>query len=92
MITGSLVAIVTPMHEDGRLDTDSFQKTLAKVLSEQRRALVFLNSPCHNPTGYSFDADEWRRVRETVAELSSLGPIALCLDAYRTASHQPHIG
>ena len=28
MITGSLVAIVTPMHEDGRLDLGAFRKLI----------------------------------------------------------------
>lgn len=66
--------------ERGGLDVDSFRSGLSKMLSEQRRALVFLNSPCHNPTGYSFDPAEWQKVADVVEELSPQGPIALCLD------------
>lgn len=66
--------------EAGKLDLAAFRTALAGQLATQRRALVFLNSPCHNPTGYSFDAGEWRALRETVEELSSAGPITLCLD------------
>jgi dihydrodipicolinate synthase/N-acetylneuraminate lyase len=33
MITGSLVAIVTPMHEDGRLDMARFRELIEKACS-----------------------------------------------------------
>lgn len=76
--------------ESGRLDTDALRASLAKQLAEQRRALVFLNSPCHNPTGYSFDATEWKRVREVVEEQSEHGQIVVCLDiAYARFGAQP---
>jgi aromatic-amino-acid transaminase len=66
--------------ENGRLDAADFERKLRGVLDAQGRALVFLNSPCHNPTGYSFDDDEWRAVTEVVARESERGPIALLLD------------
>jgi len=66
--------------EDGMLNTAAFRGSLEKQLKGQGRSLVFLNSPCHNPTGYSFTGDEWRKVREIVEELSPIGPITLCLD------------
>ena len=34
MITGSLVAIVTPMHEDGRLDAGRFRNLIDWHVSE----------------------------------------------------------
>jgi aromatic-amino-acid transaminase len=67
-------------EEGGRLDAADFERKLRGVLDAQGRALVFLNSPCHNPTGYSFDDDEWRAVTEVVARESERGPIALLLD------------
>ncbi len=76
--------------ERGALDVDAFRSALSKALAEQRRALVFLNSPCHNPTGYSFDDIEWGKVCDVVEELSSHGPIALVLDvAYARFGAQP---
>lgn len=66
--------------ENGRLDAVDFERKLRGVLDAQGRALIFLNSPCHNPTGYSFDDDEWRAVTEVVARESERGPIALLLD------------
>lgn len=75
---------------DGRLDVDDLDRALGDVLAAQGRALVLLNSPCNNPSGYSFDAAEWRRVREVVSARSKQGPVTLCLDvAYAKFGAQP---
>jgi aromatic-amino-acid transaminase len=66
--------------ERGRLDTADFARQLARQIGEQGRALAILNSPCHNPTGYSFDDDEWRAVVDIVGDQAARGPIALVLD------------
>lgn len=66
--------------ERGRLDTADFAAKLRRQLDAQGRALAILNSPCHNPTGYSFDDDEWRAVVEVVEREASHGPIALVFD------------
>jgi aromatic-amino-acid transaminase len=75
-------ALVTfPMFDGkGGLDVVAFRRVLESTLREQGRALVILNSPCHNPTGYSFDREEWQAVCGAVDELGDLGPITLCLD------------
>lgn len=66
--------------ERGRLDAADFARHLGRQLDTQGRALAILNSPCHNPTGYSFDDDEWQAVASVVSRESSRGPIALVLD------------
>jgi aromatic-amino-acid transaminase len=66
--------------EHGHLDTADFAEKLRGQLDRQGRALVILNSPCHNPTGYSFDDDEWRAIAEIVAREAHRGPIALACD------------
>jgi aromatic-amino-acid transaminase len=65
---------------DGRLDVDALDRALAGQLAEQQRVLLFLNDPCHNPTGYSMDAREWRAVVERLEARSSEGPITLLVD------------
>jgi aromatic-amino-acid transaminase len=64
----------------GRLDVADFAAHLDAQLDRQGRALAILNSPCHNPTGYSFDDDEWRAVVDVVGARTHRGPIALVLD------------
>ena len=66
--------------ERGRLDTADFDRQLGRQMQTQGRALAILNSPCHNPTGYSFDDDEWQAVVEIVGRHAPRGPIALVLD------------
>lgn len=69
------------MFDDaGRLDLADFDRKLRATLDAQGRALVFLNSPCHNPTGYSFDANEWQGLVDAVGRASERGPISLVLD------------
>ena len=64
----------------GRFDVAQFEAHLQQNLDAQGRALVLLNSPCHNPTGYSLDASEWSDVAEAVASASKKGPITVAID------------
>lgn len=76
--------------EKGGLHLGAFETELDAVLAKQGRALVFLNSPCHNPTGYSFDASEWAAIRDIVESRANRGPITICLDvAYARFGAQP---
>jgi len=87
------LAVFRMFDHRGRLDTSVLRVALEKQLRSERRALLFLNSPCHNPTGYSFDASEWREIRTTIEELSTIGPITVCLDiAYARFGAQPLVG
>jgi len=64
----------------GRFDVGGFAAGLDRLVQRQGRALVVLNFPCHNPTGYSLDADEWRDVAEVVRRAGERAPVALLLD------------
>jgi 4-hydroxy-tetrahydrodipicolinate synthase len=54
MITGSLVAIVTPMHEDGKLDLPRFRKLIDWHVSEGTDGIVVVGTTGESPT-VSFD-------------------------------------
>lgn len=66
--------------ESGRFDAADLERRLGSVLDVQGRALIFLNSPCHNPTGYSLDDADWRRVVDVIERATTRGPVALVLD------------
>jgi aromatic-amino-acid transaminase len=53
---------------------------LDKALGEVERALVFLNDPCHNPTGYSMRPEEWRAVVEVIGRHAEKKPVTLLVD------------
>lgn len=59
---------------------DAFQEALERQMAAQGRALVLLNFPCHNPTGYSLDDAEWSSVADVVREAGEKGPVAFLLD------------
>jgi 4-hydroxy-tetrahydrodipicolinate synthase len=50
MVKGSLVAIVTPMFEDGRLDIDSYQKLIDWHIAEGTAAIVAVGTTGESPT------------------------------------------
>jgi 4-hydroxy-tetrahydrodipicolinate synthase len=50
MITGSLVAIITPMHEDGRLDLGAFKKLIDWHVAEGTDGIVVVGTTGESPT------------------------------------------
>lgn len=78
--TDRKVSTFRMFDDQRRFDLGSMEEALIKQMKLQGRALLVLNFPCHNPTGYSLDAFEWQRVVEILNEVSSLGPLAFCLD------------
>ena len=65
---------------DGSIDVGALDRALGAQIAEQKRVLLFLNDPCHNPTGYSMRPDEWRAVVERLIARSSEAPITLLVD------------
>lgn len=55
MITGSIVAIVTPMHDDGSLDLEAFRNLVDFHIREKTDAIVVVGTTGESPT---VDVDE----------------------------------
>lgn len=66
--------------QEGGLDTSALDAKLAEQISKQGRVLLFLNDPCHNPTGYSMRPEEWRRVVDRLLAHAAKAPITLLVD------------
>ena len=64
----------------GRLDLHALAEGLARSGRRQGRSLVFLNTPCHNPTGYSLDESDWRGLVEVLADASCSQALTVLLD------------
>jgi len=62
------------------MDVAALDRALATQIAEQKRVLLVLNDPCHNPTGYSMRPEEWRAVVERLIARSSEAPITLLVD------------
>jgi aromatic-amino-acid transaminase len=74
------VAVFPMFAADGTLDVEALDRSLAGQVQAQGRVLIFLNDPCHNPTGYSMRPAEWRAVVERVGAYADKVPVALLVD------------
>src|SRR6185369_3062136 len=68
MITGSLVAIVTPMLEDGRLDLPRFRKLIDWHVAQGTSAIVVVGTTGESPT---VDFDEHKELIRVAVEHSN---------------------
>ena len=68
MITGALVAIATPMREDGSIDYDSYQKLIDWQVKEGADAIVSMGTSGESPTvSFKEHTDVVRAAVEAVA-------------------------
>lgn len=65
---------------DGGFDLEALAAGVDAQLANQGRSVVIVNSPCHNPTGFSLDDDEWRGLTEILEKASERGPVTLLID------------
>jgi 4-hydroxy-tetrahydrodipicolinate synthase len=68
MITGSLVAIVTPMHEDGRIDLARFKNLIDWHIAQGTSAIVVVGTTGESPT---VDFDEHKELIRIAVEHSA---------------------
>ncbi len=78
--SGRRLATFPMFTNAGGLDVDAFAAALHGQLAAQGRALVFLNTPCHNPTGYSFDDGEWDAIAGVVQRAGEQAPVTVLID------------
>jgi aromatic-amino-acid transaminase len=64
----------------GGFDAASLDAALAGQLAAQGRALLLVNDPAHNPTGYSMTDSEWQALGECVTARARTGPVTLVVD------------
>lgn len=64
----------------GGFDVAALDAALTRQIAEQKRVLLFINDPCHNPTGYSMSLEEWRAVVACLSKHADEAPITLLAD------------
>jgi aromatic-amino-acid transaminase len=77
---GRTLTTFRTLDPNGRFDVADLDRKLDVVLEAQGRALILLNTPCHNPTGYSLDREDWQAVEEVLGRHAPRGPIVVLLD------------
>ncbi len=80
------------MFDDaGGLDVGALDRALDAQIAAQGRVLLFLNDPCHNPTGFSMSMAEWAQVAEVLGKHADRAPVTLLSDMayYAYADREP---
>ncbi len=49
-------------NEKGQFNLDAYKESMKKLLKDQKRVLSVLNTPAHNPTGYTISDEEWDEI------------------------------
>ena len=65
---------------DMRFDVAALDRALGEVIAAEGRAMVFLNTPCHNPTGYSLDEAEWAETLKVIERHAASAPVTVLAD------------
>lgn len=80
-----------PWPEAGEpLDAGAWDAALRQLMKRQGRVLLWLNDPCHNPTGRSLSAADRAVLLDLLRGVASLGPVTLLLDfAYLDYTGEP---
>jgi aromatic-amino-acid transaminase len=81
-----------PKSDMSRLNFDALDRKLGEVMAAQGRAVLFVNDPCQNPTGYSMNQDDWRSMVDVIGRHASRGPVAIVLDAAYAAYAKEGMG
>ena len=58
---------------DGCFNIDSFKAKTGELLARQESLIIILNTPAHNPTGYSLTIDDWNKVIDVLCEEAKSG-------------------
>lgn len=66
--------------EDGKFNIESFGEKVNELTAAQGRLVVIINTPAHNPTGYSLSDEDWENVVSVLNDASQKGRIALLVD------------
>jgi aspartate/tyrosine/aromatic aminotransferase len=72
------------------LDAAAWETALRTLMQAQGRVLLWLNDPCHNPTGRSLTASDRAQLMRLLRDAARMGPVTLLLDfAYLDYTREP---
>lgn len=79
---GRSVEVFELFTQDRKFNAQSLKAKVTELLAWQESLVIILNTPAHNPTGYSLTLEDWDKVTEILTEAAAGGKaIALVVDA-----------
>ncbi|MBC3889725.1 aminotransferase class I/II-fold pyridoxal phosphate-dependent enzyme [Acetobacterium paludosum] len=61
-------------NEKGGFNLEGYKKSVLELLQKQKRVLTVLNTPAHNPTGYTISNEEWKEIKAFIIETAEAQP------------------
>ncbi len=61
------------MNSEGKFNIESFSSKVSEILKEQDQLVILLNTPAHNPTGYSLTDEDWDAVLDVLKVQAEAG-------------------
>lgn len=79
---GRSVEVFELFTQDRKFNAQSLKAKVTELLALQESLVIILNTPAHNPTGYSLTLEDWDKVTAILTEAAAGGKaIALVVDA-----------
>ena len=76
--------------DNGDFNIEDFRYKVRKLLRNQDRLVIILNTPASNPTGYSLSMGDWHGVKEVLDDTDPEKKVALVVDvAYMDYAGEP---
>lgn len=67
-------------NDEGTFNRESFKENISRLTKLQDSLLVIINTPAHNPTGYSLTEVDWNEIIEVIESLHMHCKITLFVD------------
>ena len=68
-------------EEEGKFNIADFKENVLELLELQESLVIIINSPAHNPTGYSLSVSDWRNIKAIFEKTPQDKHVALFVDA-----------
>ena len=67
-------------NDERKFNAEDFKIKAESLLSRQQRLVIILNTPAHNPTGYSLTTEDWNNIKTVLEALPAEKKITLLVD------------
>ena len=70
------------LDESGKYNIEAFAECVDKYMKLQDSLLIIINTPAHNPTGFSLTGEDWKKVIDICEKYAALGKkVTIFVDA-----------
>lgn len=76
------------LFKGDQFDMENFKERLKVLCAVQKRVIVIINDPCHNPTGFTLSEDEFKQIIDILNEQTRNDIVFLYDLAYLDFSHE----